>query len=1063
MYLKELSIFGFKSFPQKISLKFESGITVVVGPNGCGKSNIFDAIKWSLGEQSPKSLRGVKMEDIIFNGTERVPAMNYAEVFLTFCNEDEYLPIDFKEVVVGRRLYRSGESQYFINKNPVRLKDIQNLFMGTGVGESTYSFVEQGKIEIFLSYKPEDKRLIFDEASGIIKYKERKRETLRRLNEAEENMLRLEDIMSEVRRQIRYLQRQVDRAKQYKEVEGDLIRAEKVIAAVNTRLLEEKIERVQTELGTLEGTSGEKNAELLKANNKWEELHRNIKSIREELQEASSSIVSLEAKLENVANNIEVQNQRIKEMEERNRNLDSARDNFLERLKLQEERNRKEIERFAQIEKEIALLNNKIESYRKEKENLANKVEESRKETSGLKETVLELETKRSKSNNIIVEIQANLNTLTNRKKRLSLDKARLDSLVGENNEKSRKAEEEFNRAEESLKKIKEKKGELIRRQDELVKAKDNLQADLMSKEKELFELKASYEFLKDLRLRYETFSEKKKITVIFAEEPVNINKLVASLQNVNFQKEGQSYRAQIEAKIVSFEERQLEERMDFLSKEIENIKSSQKEIERERVELGERLSSENERIEAESNLFQEKLQERDGLRKEAERLEEESGILEEEIKTALSEIEDFQHRQKEMESEKDGYENSLSETNNELARHQDIINEGTERLRELDIEIAQSEAGKQSLFKEKDTLQSKIEFFKGETDNICESVKNIEKERKENLSRIESFLSDIKNSGNQSEKYKNEIEDISRKKEDLQRQETKLSQSTEVSQKEIDCIDSEIEEIQNSIYNKKLKVQELEYEKNKIKDYINQVYNIDFDIEEVDTEEVNLETFSQQREKLKKKLKSLGEVNLVAIEEFEELKKREEFLENQKKDLIDSKDNLKKAIQKINRTSKELFIDTFSKIQEEFRKIFKFLFNGGKANLILLDPENVLDSGVDIEVQPPGKKLQNVSLLSGGEKALTAISLIFAIFRVRPSPLCVLDEIDAPLDEANVGRFNHILKEFSSFSQFILITHNKRTMSNADVLYGVTMQEKGISKLVSVKFASEEEVPSSS
>ena len=258
------------------------------------------------------------------------------------------------------------------------------------------------------------------------------------------------------------------------------------------------------------------------------------------------------------------------------------------------------------------------------------------------------------------------------------------------------------------------------------------------------------------------------------------------------------------------------------------------------------------------------------------------------------------------------------------------------------------------------------------------------------------------------------------------------------------------------------MEIQSLEYEKQKIKDYLQQVYNIE-DVA-IEGEIIqDMQSLLQDKESLQKKVKSLGEVNMVAIEEFEELKKRENFLETQKLDLVTSKDNLKKAINKINRTSKEIFLETFTKIEQEFKKNFRFLFNGGRANLILIDADNVLESGVEIEVQPPGKKLQNVSLLSGGEKALTAIALIFAIFSVKPSPLCVLDEIDAPLDEANVDRFNHLLKQFSSSSQFIVITHNKKTMSNASCLYGVTMQEKGISKLVSVKFAEEEATPVSS
>jgi chromosome segregation protein len=273
-----------------------------------------------------------------------------------------------------------------------------------------------------------------------------------------------------------------------------------------------------------------------------------------------------------------------------------------------------------------------------------------------------------------------------------------------------------------------------------------------------------------------------------------------------------------------------------------------------------------------------------------------------------------------------------------------------------------------------------------------------------------------------------------------------------------LDAFEKDLEGIKATISNKKLEIQGLDYEKEKIKDYLRQVYHVEFDSQNFlgllgALSLQDLPALNEEKESLQKKIETLGEVNLVAIEEFEELRKRDEFLDKQKADLIESKENLKKAIAKINRTSKDLFLETFIKVEEEFKKNFRFLFGGGRAQLILLDPENVLESGIEIEVQPPGKKLQIVSLLSGGEKALTAISLVFAIFRVRPSPLCVLDEIDAPLDESNVDRFNHILKDFAATSQFLLITHNKKTMSKADVLYGVTMQEKGVSKLVSVKF----------
>ena len=399
-----------------------------------------------------------------------------------------------------------------------------------------------------------------------------------------------------------------------------------------------------------------------------------------------------------------------------------------------------------------------------------------------------------------------------------------------------------------------------------------------------------------------------------------------------------------------------------------------------------------------------------------------------------------------------------MNSANQELAQRQETIVQDSERINQIDIEAAKSNAQKQSLAKEKVTLDSNIRLFEGEIENIQNSLIQVEREKEQNAQRIDSLESQVLELEQKISSDTTAIGEHITTKEALEKEQDDLASEIDRAKEELQQLERQSQELRSSTYNKKLEIQSLEYEKSKVADYIKQVYSVDFEPQVVEAIEESLQDLNLKKEQFKKRMNSLGEVNLVAIEEFEELKKREEFLESQKQDLITSKENLKKAIAKINRTSKELFLDTFDKIQAEFKQHFKFLFNGGRASLILIDPENVLESGVEIEVQPPGNKFQNVSLLSGGEKALTAIALIFAIFKVRPSPLCVLDEIDAPLDEANVDRFNHLLKKFAAFSQYILITHNKKSMSNADVLYGVTMQEKGISKLVSVKFAEETE-----
>ena len=1057
MYLKELEIFGFKSFPEKTTLKFEPGTTVVVGPNGCGKSNVLDAIKWSLGEQSPKSLRGTKMEDIIFNGTEQHAPLNYAEVSLTFCNEDNYLPIEYKEVAVGRRLYRSGESQYFINKNPVRLKDVEELFMGTGIGESTYSFIEQGRIEIFLSYKPEDKRLIFDEASGIVKYKERKRETMRRLQEADENLLRLEDILAEVKRQIRYLERQVEKARKFKEAQARLIEVEKKIAAFEFRALKGRTDSFLEELGKLKEDRQNKANQLKEAKDKWDSSNVRLRELRKELEEKSSKLASLSAQVESSSSHIQLYEQRIRELGERNIAIEQINKNLNERLDTQGLRLEGEKKQFGVIEEGLRKGDEAIKGLAEEKERLANEIKLTKKKIDEEKTKIFDLESQKTQVNNSIIEIQANLNSFLRRKQRLLLDKAKLEGFIREKKESLERVEEGLGDVEGTLGILKEKKTRLLANQKELLSRKEEFKTKLIEKEKELIELNSYYEFLKDLRIKYEAFPTTKKVTILLEEDPSAINKLVVSLKDVSFTKEGQMYKASLEAKVISLEERELEERIRTANAEADKYKESLQLIDRELEVVSKEVNSQVAALEEEEINLRQRLQEKENLSQECARFKEEFELVEQELHSALQGMINLEKEQKEKEEQGLFFEQSLNQSNQSLNTFQQTVTVNFERIKEIDIVVARKQAQKQSLYKEQETLQSKLSFLEEEQTNIIKNIAEIEQEREHNTSRSQSLQTQIQDLHRKINESKVQTEEGMQKKKQFQDLETSIDADMQKMWESIQALEDENEQAKSKIYDKQLEMQDLDNQKQKLKDYMRQVYQIEFDLAGVEIEEDNLGDLVAEKEKLFKRKQSLGEVNLIAIEEFEELKKREEFMEHQKQDLITSKDNLKKAIQKINRTSRELFLETFAKIEEEFKKNFRFLFNGGRARLVLIDPENVLESGVEIEVQPPGKKLQNVSLLSGGEKALTAISLIFAIFRVNPSPLCVLDEIDAPLDEANVDRFNHILKEFSSFSQFLLISHNKKTMSNADVLYGVTMQEKGVSKLVSVKFAAEE------
>lgn len=1060
MYLKELYVFGFKSFPEKTNLTFEPGITIVVGPNGCGKSNFLDSIKWALGEQSPKSLRGAKMEDIIFNGTDNHPALNYAEVSLLFSNENNYLPIEYKEVLITRRLYRSGESQYFINKNAVRLKDIQDLFLGTGVGESTYSFIEQGKIEVFLSYKPEEKRLIFDEASGIVKYKDRKRETLKRLKETEDNLLRFEDILSEVKRQIRYLERQVEKANRYKKAKDNLIAIEEKIASLQAHALEEEIKVFGQDLTILNQENNQQELKLQELRELADQLEQQKVALRKTLEDLNSFIVSSQAGISTAQSHINMYEQNVKDLNERKVSLEQTKQNLTKRLEVHQRRMQEENVRLKDLDSKLSQFQQQLDIWQQEKDAINKEVHSASITIEQDKQKILELESRKVVTHNELIEVRTQLGSLVSRKKRLFLDQARLTDLMGQTKERLDSLEAQVSGQEKVLSEFKLKKISLLQQEQEWDKDTEIKKQLSIEREKTLVELQAYYEFLKDLRLKYDTFSVRKKVTIIFDEEPKQINKLIASLQDVNFCQHEGGFSAQVEAKVISFEETQLEERMRGLEQEIKSLKEELETRNLRRNELKEEIA-ECERLSLlEDKKWQEIAQAYDAVRRDWQRFSEENELVLEEMRETLENVVVYEAKQKDFQAQLDIDEDSLALAKTNLTKAQNLIRDYTQRVQEINVEFARSDAQRQSLCRQQEDARSKMELFEEEKQNIVKHFEEIEKDQLAGQNRLVSLGEEIEKLNKQIEEQTQGVVKKCKDKEKVEKDDTLCQEQLMVKKDEIDKLTEVVEETKNAIYAKKMKIQGLAYEKEKLLSYLSQVYQLEFKPIEVSAIEESKEVLVIEKETLQNKMKSLGEVNLACFDEFEELKNREQFLEQQKQDLIESKENLKKAIQKINRTSKELFLETFTKIEEEFKKNFRLLFNGGRARLILLDPENILESGVEIEVQPPGKKLQNVSLLSGGEKALTAISLVFAIFRVRPSPICVLDEIDAPLDEANVDRFNQILREFARESQFIVITHNKKTMSNADVLYGVTMQEKGISKVVSVKFAQDQAIP---
>ncbi len=1053
MYLKFLELFGFKSFPEKTILKFEPGIVVIVGPNGCGKSNLLDAIKWALGEQSPKSLRGSKMEDVIFNGTENYPPLNYAEVTLVFSNEDKYLPIEYEEVSITRRLFRSGESQYFLNKTPVRLKDIQDLFLGTGIGETTYSFIEQGRIEVFLNYKPEEKRLLFDEASGVIKYKEKRKEALKKLEETESNLMRLEDIIGEIRRQREYLEKQVEKAKKYKEIENQLIEVEKKIASLRYKEIEKKINEVLEEIKGLKDKEEKESESLERLKFDCEKLNEELGVLKKDMEKLNSQSLSLGSQKKVLENKIELNKRHINEIEERIKEIEKREEEIEKDLLKQDEKIAKEKDFFSSWERQKENLKEMIEKLKEEREEKEKEKKELERETVRKKEEILFKESEKVKINNQLIEIDTHFKSLWARKKRLFIDQEKLNGFFKEKGESLKKQEEVLSNLKKDLVQLIQEKEKMEKNLKELEEKEREVLNKKFKEEKELAQLHFYKEFLKNLEVnRMNSFSGRVKI--IFKELPFSVNRIFASLDKERFLKEKDEYIYETEAQFIFFHEKETEKNITVLEKNLRELDSELERISCQKRELSGLLKRKIDEVVGKEKIIGEKEKEKENIAQQFLRIREEKDLNETEIKEVEEEVEKVEDRKMILVKDKEKIEEELGNLNNFLKEIEKRKESLVLQINEQDKERIKKEAELESLSRSKEEMLKRQALLEEVKERLLQEKENIEKEKKERKNQIEEVKEEIKKAEEEIFKIEEKIKELEIEKNIFEEKRVSLEEEINQLEKKLETKREDLQKIKDTLYEKKLKINNLHFEQNKIMDYLKQVYKIDFI--PLDSVVEDSKILIEERKRLKKLQEELGEVNLVAIEEFEELNRRYEFLEEQRKDLFQSKEELKRMINKINKICQENFLSTFNKIREEFKKIFRYLFGGGKAEIILLDKNNILECGIDVEVQPPGKKLQNISLLSGGEKALSTIALLFAIFKVKPSPLCILDEIDAPLDEANIDRFNGLLREFAKTSQFIVITHNKLTMSNADILYGVTMQERGVSKLVSVKFAKE-------
>ncbi|MFH1479037.1 MAG: chromosome segregation protein SMC [Candidatus Omnitrophota bacterium] len=1182
MYFKRLELYGFKSFAEKTRLDFEPGITAVVGPNGCGKSNIADSIKWVLGEQSAKMLRGGKMEDVIFNGTDGREPINFAEVSLTLDNKDRMLPIEYDEVTVSRRLYRSGESEYLLNKTPVRLKDINELFMGTGIGTSAYSLIEQGRIDQVLSSKPEERREVFEEASGITKFKAKKREALKRLDDTEQNLVRINDIILEVKRQIASIERQAKKAERYKERYEELKALELRLTRINLETLSQNLTHSNTDLDSLKARENELETKLTKTKNELYDLTSKRSSIENSRMELKSGVMQLESDISKSIDKTSLNKERIEELKARRVELAS-----------EIEKNKESI---ISQEKEVAILRQKVgllESQNLEKASslsgkekklgeVSKAINENETIISTSKANLLDIASNEARLRNQKSKISANLSTHDARSKRLEIEKSTIQEEKNSLESKLEGILKEQKVLEDEVYSIKSQKTELTSSFIEIVSNIKNIINQLEEATRSITINRSRLEVLEEAKAKYEGFSagvrailsrDKNDPSVIIGIKDVLANLLSVEkgyelaieaalgdyLQSIvvdtpeaidnalNYLKEDSCGKAsfihaasfndidsvnegledeRILGRAISF--CRIDEQYKnipnnllkniFIVKDLQDGRELLNSISRKDItfvslrgeiaangyisggdisqeedtlvnrdikikEFGikineeegrinalqvEKISNESRRSDIEkrsqelSNILSEKEISLANVSTSREHVEENVNTVSDEISLVSLELDEVTSEIASLKEEEISVDKSIKDAekdfslnNSRISDSERLLGEYIKEKEQLLIETAEERTELGSLESRKEGLFSTLQILESSLNDAEQSMRTKKSEIESSISKVEELAKDISSLdgsivelSDKRDKSVKELEEIEVNYKALSVRISEVENSNEEFEKEIN-------ELRNNFHQADIKKVETNYGMDNIKQRIRDVYKVDLGETELPEgwQDIDIELLKKDVDDKRERLDSMGTVNLVAIEEHTELQDRYQFLTHQRDDLANAKDSLLKAIDKINKTTKELFIETFKSIQVEFKSFFKMLFGGGEGDLILLDEGNVLESGIEIVARPPGKRLQNVSLLSGGEKALTAISLIFAIFKVKPSPFCVLDEIDAPLDESNVDRFSRSLDMFTNTSQFIVITHNKKTIDMADVMYGITMQQSGISKVVSVKF----------
>lgn len=1177
MYLKSIEVQGFKSFANKINFQFHNGITGIVGPNGSGKSNVADAVRWVLGEQRIKQLRGSSMQDVIFAGTELRKPLSYAYVAITLDNSDRQLALDFDEVTVARRLYRSGESEYLLNGAPCRLKSINELFYDTGIGKEGYSIIGQGQIDAILSGKPEERRELFDEAAGIVKFKRRKLASEKKLEEERNNLVRVSDILGELEKQVGPLERQSEKAKIYLKKKEEL-----KILDVNSFLLENAA--VKEELGNTETNLKNTTSELETVNDRfenikieYEETNSRIEELERTIEEERNALSEANVIRERLNRQIDVLNEQIKACKGNEEHLDNRKSSVSGELdeKLKEEESA--AGRKQSIDEEIALVKEKKASVEDDLKGIQSTIETINDEIERLSKGIIDALQERA-------NIKSKGERLKTLKEQTDIRKAELTGKIVSAKTDEARNNDEISRLEEQFEGITAKIDEMNKLKAQNETAVADMKAKLVELDNRLRDLqveyhkdKSTYEALSNITERYEGYggsvkkvmeqkdsnpgiigvvadiisAEKKYEIAIETALGGNIQNIVTDDENtakkmIGFLKREKAGRATflpltsientqefktpevldeagvlgLASKLVSTRKEyanvakamlgrivvvdnvdnavkiakkynygirmvtlegellvpggaisggafknnsnllsrrremdEIEKRMQEALKSIDEINRNIDEIKSERNKLRVQIEQDNLKLQsmfieqntARINLSSAKSKQEESIA-DIDSLKEESVRIEKQIADIASEEAAIEEALNESLAREQDNEEKIKLLQGELEVHHKSENDILALLREHEVEV--EKIIQRGSFEEQNLnrIRAERERFEAELKEITDEIgnsANLVKEREQQIEEIKATIEASYTSQNETGESLNAH--------------IKLKDELNEKQKNFFNIREELSETRANLDKEKFRLEtNLGKLKDSIQNQIDYMWN-EYEITLRDAESLanpemtDLSSMRKEAGNLRDEIKKLGDVNVNAIDEYKEVSERYIFLKTQHDDLVEAEKTLVGIIEELDHAMRKQFKEKFNAIEKEFDKVFKELFGGGHGTLELMEDQDILDAGIRIIAQPPGKKLQNMMQLSGGEKALTAIALLFAIQNLKPSPFCLLDEIEAALDESNVERFAKYLHKLTKHTQFIVITHRRGTMERADRLYGITMQEKGVSTLVSV------------